>query len=426
MGGRTVFALATAPGRAAVAIVRISGPAALAAARRLGAPALADRRMRLARLCDPATGAALDEALCVGFAQGASFTGEETVELHLHGSPAVTRAVLRALADDPALAPAEAGAFTRQALEAGRLSLPQVEALADLIDAETEAQRRQALDGLGGALTRLADDWRAALIEARALAEAEIDFSDEGLDGGLVEAAHALAAQTRHSILSELRAATAAARLREGLTVALVGLPNAGKSSLLNVLARRDVALVSDLPGTTRDALEVRAEIGGQFVTLVDTAGLRETGDALEGLGIARARARAESADLRLLISAPGLPAPTHLARPGDIRVANKADLGPADGLAVSALTGAGLDALLSAIAARAAELVQGAGAAAHERQRLALERAAEALDIDPDQPPELFAEAIRSATAALDSLVGRVDIETVLGAIFARFCIGK
>jgi tRNA modification GTPase len=382
--------------------------------------------MRLCRLTDPATGVALDEALAVGFAAGASFTGTATVELHLHGSPAVTRAVLRALTADPALTPAEPGAFTRMAFETGRLTLPQVEALADLIDAETEAQRRQALAGLEGLLARAAEKWRTALVEARALVEAAIDFADEGIAEGTAEAGLMLADGVRAALQQELAGAAGATAVRQGFTVALLGPPNAGKSSLLNALARREAALVSPLPGTTRDVIEATVEIAGQRVTLLDTAGLRETGDALEAMGIERARARARAADLRLLVSAPGLPAPQAEARPGDIAVANKADLGRADGLPVSALTGAGLDALVAAVAERLGERVQSAGLAAHFRQQAALARAAAALDIAPDTAPEIVAEGLREATQALDSLIGRVDIEEVLGTIFARFCIGK
>jgi tRNA modification GTPase len=312
------------------------------------------------------------------------------------------------------------------AFETGRLSLPQVEALADLIDAETEAQRRQALAGLEGALAHAVEGWRAALVEARALVEAAIDFADEGIAEGTAEAGLMLAEGVRAALQQELAGAAGAEAVRQGFTVALIGPPNAGKSSLLNALARREAALVSPLPGTTRDVIEATVEIAGQRVTLLDTAGLRDTGDALEAMGIERARARARAADLRLLVSAPGLPAPQAEARPGDIAVANKADLGPADGLPVSALTGAGLDALVAVIAEQLGERVQGAGLAAHIRQQAALASAAAALDLAPDTAPEIVAEGLREATQALDSLIGRVDIEEVLGTIFARFCIGK
>jgi tRNA modification GTPase len=422
----TIFALATAPGRAAVAIVRISGPAAFGAAARLGAEVNPDRRMRLRRLVDPATDRLLDEALVVGFPAGGSFTGEACVELHLHGSAAVTRAVLRALGDDPCLTPAAPGAFTRQALDNGRLDLPQVEALADLIDAETEAQRSQALDGLGGALARAAEGWRSALLDARALIEAGIDFADEDVGEGTLEAALAEVAGVRAALLRELAGSAAAAQIRAGFTVALIGPPNAGKSSLLNALARRDVALVSDMPGTTRDVLEVRCEIGGQLVTLLDTAGLREGGDAVERLGIERARMRAAAADLRLHVTAPGLESVDETWQPGDIRVANKADLGRAAGLPVSAVTGDGLDSLVEALGTAAASRADGAGLAAHLRQRRALSDAAAALDMPVGVAAEIAAERVRAATRALDGLVGRVDVEEVLGAIFARFCIGK
>lgn len=426
MTAATIFALASAPGRAAVSVVRLSGHNAAEASGRIGASVPLDRRMRLRKLIDPATGDTLDEALVVGFARGASFTGEPTVELHLHGSPAVLRAVLRVLRDDPQLEPAQAGAFTRQALENGRLTLPQVEALADLIDAEGEAQRQQALAGLGGALVKAAERWRSRLVDARALIEAGIDFADEGIADGTLDAGLALAAAVRDEIAADLAGAEAAVAIRNGFTVALIGPPNAGKSSLINALSRRDVAIVTELPGTTRDVLEVRCEVAGQVVTLLDTAGLRDSDDKIEQLGIARARARAEAADLRLHVSAPGLPAPLHGWRDGDIHVANKADIGKAAGLAVSAMTGEGLDHLLAAIGNVVTERVAGAGLAAHARQDFALRQAMQALAVPPSPSPEIAAEHVRTATAALDGLVGRVDVEEVLGAIFARFCIGK
>lgn len=426
---RTVFALATAPGRAAVAVVRIAGPAAFAAAARLGARVKPDRRLRLVRLSDPASGEALDEALAVGFPEGGSFTGTATVELHLHGSTAVIRAVLAALDADPALTPADPGAFTRMAFDTGRLGLAQVEALADLIDAETKAQRRQALAGLDGALQHAAEGWRADLLTARALIEAGLDFADEDIDTTWEAEALATIARVRGSLGAALEGAAAAARVRRGFVVALVGPPNAGKSSLLNALVRREAALVSPLPGTTRDSVEVRADIGGLLVTLVDTAGLRDTTDPLEAMGIDRARRAAREADLRLVVTAPGLAGDAAVPQDGDILVANKADLGavpPPGAIAVSALTGSGLDALSAAIRDAVMTRVAGASDVSHERQRQALDRAWRALGNVGEAPPELTAEAVREATAALDSLIGRVDIEEVLGAIFGRFCIGK
>jgi tRNA modification GTPase len=423
---KTIFALATAPGRAAVAVIRISGPDAFDAAARIGAVVDPDRRMRLRRLHDPSSGALLDEALVVGFLAGGSFTGEASVELHLHGSSAVVRAVLGVLGEDPALTPAAPGEFTRQALDNAKLDLPQVEALADLIDAETEAQRKQALHGLGGALVRAAEGYRTALRDARALIEAGIDFADEDIADGTLEAGLADVASVRAALLAEVAGAAAAAQIRDGFTVALVGPPNAGKSSLLNALARREVALVSDIPGTTRDVLEARCEIGGQLVTLLDTAGLREGGDVIEQLGMARARERAGMADLRLHVSAPGLPASSQDWQCGDIAVAAKADLGEAEGLPVSAVTGAGLAHLVAAIERSIGGRTTGAGLAAHARHRRALSEAAAALDMPADVAPEVAAEQVRVAMRALDGLIGRIDIEEVLGAIFARFCIGK
>lgn len=425
---RTIFAPATAAGRAAVAIVRISGPAAAAAAARLtGSTIPLDRIARLRRLTDPATGAALDEALVLGFPAGGSFTGEPVVELHLHGSPAVLRAVLDVLSRDAALTPAEPGAFARQAFENGRLSLPQVEALADLIDAETEAQRRQALGGLGGALAEAAEGWRRMLIEAMALIEATIDFADEDIDHDTPrDAALAVIADVRAALARELAGAAAAQRIRDGLTVAVIGPPNVGKSSLINALARADVALVSDVPGTTRDVISVRLELGGLLVTVLDTAGLRETDDPVERMGVARARQRAAAADLRLFVSDPLHAADRAEFQAGDLRVSNKCDLARGDGLPVSALTGEGLAQLVAAIRVALARRVAEPGLATQARQRAAIAAALDALDLTPDMPVELVAEGLRRAAQRLDALIGRVDVEDVLGAVFARFCIGK
>lgn len=424
---RTIFAPASAPGRAAVTVLRISGPAAADSAARLASrtPPL-DRKARLMRLSDPDTGTPIDEALVLGFPEGGSFTGECVVELHLHGGPSILRSVMATLARDPALTPAEPGAFARQAFENERLSLPQVEALADLIDAETEAQRRQALAGLGGALARAAGDWRSRLIEAMALITATIDFADEDIDDTPLIAARAAIDEVRAALRREQAGAAAASAIRSGLTVAVIGPPNVGKSSLLNALARNDVALVSDTPGTTRDVIAVRLDLGGMLVTLFDTAGLRETDDPVERAGVAKARRHAEAADLRLFVSDPNQRAETTEARAGDLRVHNKCDVAEGPGLNVSALTGAGMPALIAAITDALADRVAAPGLAVQARQQAAIGAALDALEMPTDIPVEVLAEGVRSAAHQLDCLIGRLDVEDVLGAIFTRFCIGK
>lgn len=424
----TIFALATARGRAGVAVVRISGPAAVASAGLLMGHVPLGRGVRALR--DKA-GELIDEALVLRFDAGKSFTGEEVIELHLHGSPAVVAAVLRILGDDQALRPADAGEFTRRALANGRLDLAQVEGLADLIDAETESQRRQAVRVFSGALGEIADSWRKRLIRAAALLEATIDFVDEDVPVDVVPEVRDLLAGVRGEMAREAAGVRMAERLRDGFEVAIIGAPNVGKSTLLNRLAQRDVAITSDIAGTTRDVIEVRLDLDGIPVTLLDTAGLRETDDIVEGLGVARARARAEQADLRIhmLLDAP---VPHHDLVAGEIYVQAKGDTGSASGLAVSGLTGAGVDDLITLIAGELSRRVASVGLAMRERHRVALLAAVSSLDAAADGLDaghgmlDLIAEDLRTAIRAVDSLVGRVDVEQVLDEIFSSFCIGK
>lgn len=424
MAADPIHARATAPGRAGIAVVRLSGTGALALASKVVGP-LPEAGRSLRTLRD-ASGEPIDEALVLTFAEGASFTGEPVVEFHVHGAPAVVAALDRRLA---ALGsrPAGPGEFTRRALANGRLDLAQVEGLGALLDAETEAQRRQALRVAQGALGRAAEAWRERLLRALALTEAMIDFSDEELPGGLEAERDRLVAALAADLTREADAATRAERLRDGYEVALVGAPNAGKSSLLNALARREAALVTDIPGTTRDVIEVRLNLAGLPVTLLDTAGLREAGDAVEALGIARGRERARAADLRLVLIAPG----EDVLETGsdDLLVRTKADLGgePGPGLAVSTVTGQGLDQLTDAIAANLAPKAAGLGAGLTARHAAAMTEAADALSgIPAGAPPEIAADALHRASRALDALVGRLGVEDILGEIFARFCIGK
>jgi tRNA modification GTPase len=426
----TIFAPATARGRAGVSIVRISGPQAGEAARRLVA-SLPPARMAGLRAVRVG-GELIDEALVLWFPAGASFTGEETVEFQLHGSPAVVQEVLGGLGATGLARLAEPGEFTRQALQNDRLDLAQVEGLGDLLAAETAMQRRQAQALLQGALGRRADLWREGLLRASALIEATIDFSEEELPPSLIEEAGVAIGSVIGDLRRELEGYAASERIRDGFEVAVVGPPNAGKSTLINRLAQRDIAITSPLAGTTRDIVEVRLDIAGLPVTLLDTAGMRETEDALEALGVARAMARAAEADLRIFLVPPG-EVFAHLAPvAGDIVVAAKADLtsGVEDG--VSGLTGAGVDRLIERVRGVLAERVQSPATITRARHRAAvagaladLERAQRVL-ADGRQGPEVAAEELRAALRRLDSIVGRIDVEQVLGAVFASFCIGK
>lgn len=432
----TIFARASGSGRAAVAIVRISGPATRQAVVRIAGRLPAPRRASLATLRD-LVGEALDRALVLWFPAPHSFTGDDAAELHLHGGRAVVDGVLDALSRMDDLRAAEPGEFTRTAFENGRMDLTEVEALADLIEADTVSQRRQALRQLDGALGRWAKGLREALIEALALAEASIDFSDEDdLVSTFAAELRSRVAAVRTSIAAQLALAPRSEKLRAGLVVAIAGAPNVGKSTLLNRLAGREVAIVSAYAGTTRDAIEVDLDLDGHAVRLIDTAGLRDTDDPVEQAGIARAGLRIESADLVLwLDDGNDCLGPDKPDRDKVWTVATKADLGgragtPCD-LLVSAETGMGIDALLARLSAFAAESL-GSGETAlvtRLRHRLALETAAEHLHRfvdEPATPLELIAEDLRAAIDALASLIGSVGVEDILGSIFARFCIGK
>ena len=425
----TIYALATARGRSGLAVVRISGPGAVAAGLALCGSLPSPRVAGLRRLVWG--GELLDEALVVSFAEGASFTGVAVVELHCHGGPAVVGAVLRALSEQPGLRLAEAGEFTRRALENGVLDLAQVEGLADLIDAETEAQRRQAVRVLSGSVGQKVDGWRRDLIRAGALLEATIDFADEDVPVDVSPEVLALVDGLMADLGREAAGVTAAERIRDGFEVAIVGAPNAGKSTLLNQLAGREAAITSEIAGTTRDVIEVRMEIAGLPVTFLDTAGLRDTEDRLERAGIERALARAEAADLRLFLT-DGSPLPLDPVG-DDLVVLGKADTKSGwSGLAVSGKTGLGVPELMARIGEILGERVGSAGALVRERHRVAVTTAIAALAesraevVRPDSRVELAAEHLRQAVRALDALVGRVDVDDLLGEIFASFCIGK
>ncbi len=443
MSSTTVFALSTAPGRAAIAAFRITGPLAGAALERLtGLAAPEPRRAVRVEIRDPGTGEVLDDGLAIRFAAPASYTGEDLVELHVHGGRATVEAVGLALGRIDGLAPAEPGDFTRRAFLAGKLDLTRVEAVADLIDAETEAQRRQAMRQAGGALAALYDGWRADLIGALAHLEAVIDFPDEDLPPETeAEIAGTIAALAR-GVARHLADARRGERLRAGVAVAVLGPPNVGKSSLVNALARRDAAIVAPQAGTTRDVIEIHLDLGGYPAILADTAGLREAAGEVEEEGIRRALARAEDADLRLVMLDAREPVPSPaLARliGGDaLVVLNKTDLcgdppppevAGREALAVSAKTGDGLDALTGRLRLAVEERAASGASPAPTRlrHRLALEACLAALERAGEQAvPELRAEDLRAAAAALGRLTGRVGVDDVLDAIFRDFCIGK
>ncbi|MDE0056985.1 MAG: tRNA uridine-5-carboxymethylaminomethyl(34) synthesis GTPase MnmE [Defluviicoccus sp.] len=443
MSSTTVFALSTARGRAAIAVFRVSGPAAGAALESLtGLADPAPRRAMRVAIREPATGEMLDDGLALWFPGPASYTGEDMAELHVHGGRAVVEAVGLALGRTDGLVPAGPGDFTRRAFAAGKLDLTQVEAIADLVDAETEAQRRQARRQAGGALAELYESWRGLLVGALAHLEAFIDFPDEDLPREAEAEIAETVARLARDVARHLGDARRGERLRDGVAVAVLGPPNVGKSSLVNALARREAAIVAAEAGTTRDAIEIHLDLGGLPATVIDTAGLREAAGAVEAEGIRRALARADDADLRLVMLDARAPEPdAALARliDGDALVAlNKTDLratpppGRVAGMQATALsvrTGDGLAALIARLTDAVAERTA-TGAApvpTRLRHRLALDSCLAALQRAQGQDvPELRAEDLRAAAAALGRLTGRVGVEDVLDAIFRDFCIGK
>ena len=428
----TIYALASARGKSGVAVVRISGPLAFLAVETLAGDVPSPRRAALRRLVGQ-DGVLLDEALVLCFEEGASFTGEMSAELQLHGSVAIVNQVLTELSQIEGLRPAEAGEFTRRALENEQMDLAQVEGLADLIEAETEAQRRQALKVFTGALGEKTEVWRQKLIRAAALLEATIDFADEEVPTDVSPEVLELLSQVRNSLESEIAGVQISERIRDGFEVAIVGPPNAGKSTLLNALAGRDAAITSEVAGTTRDVIEVRMDLAGLPVTLLDTAGLRDTDDLVEGMGIERARDRAERADLRVILI-PSLTArPDIEPRPGDLVVVGKDDDGKiSQGRSVSGKTGNGIEELIGELSEQLSQRAMGASTAIRERHRVAMISALTSLESAQNEvllgadTVELAAEELRRAIVALDSLVGRIDVENVLGEIFSSFCIGK
>lgn len=437
----TIFALASAPGRAGVAVIRLSGPAAGRAAgelARLGQ--LPPRKAVRCRLRDPADGSPLDDGLLLWFPSPASFTGEDVAEFHVHGGRATVEAVSAVLARLDGVRLAEPGEFSKRAFLAGKIDLAEAEGLADLVAAETDAQRRQALHQLGGGLSRRLDAWRASLIEMLAHLEAWIDFPDEDLPEETAAAATAGILGLEASLRSFLDDSRRGERLRDGLHVAIAGAPNAGKSSLLNALAARDAAIVSETEGTTRDVVEVHLDLGGWPVVVADTAGLRDAPGPVEKEGVRRALERAKTADLVLVVFDGAIPpdgASLALLDRGAIAVVNKIDLGfvppaeirGAETIAVSAKTGDGLQELLQRVLARMAGLMprKEGPRLTRLRHRIAIEECADSLArAAAAGEAELIAEDLRIAARALGRVTGRVDVEELLDVVFRDFCIGK
>ncbi len=439
----TIFALSTAPGRAALAVFRVSGPAAGDVIDRMTGPRPPARAAGLRIIRDPQTREALDQGLVLWFPAPRSETGEDLAELHVHGGRAVAQAMLRAIGRVPGTRMAEPGEFARRGFENGKIDLTQAEAIADLVDAETHAQARQALRQAGGALARLYEGWRAELIEALALMEAAIDFSDEGDVGDKT----AREARVRVEALAEkigqhLDDGRRGEILRDGFHVVIAGPPNVGKSSFLNAMVRREAAIVSEEAGTTRDVIEVRMDLGGLPVVLSDTAGIRETEGKVEREGIRRTIARARDADLVLWMMdaadpQPELPADLGEHRSAVLRVLNKIDVAgagvPGDlrWLRLSLRTGEGLREVTRAIEAQARERIGATEAPVitQTRHRQQLEACIGALDDylrGSLAETELRAEDLRRAATALGRITGRVDVEDVLDQIFGWFCIGK
>lgn len=431
----TIYALSTAPGRAGLAVVRVSGPRALAVVERLTRrDAFTPRKAQLARFFD-SDGGEIDRGLVLWFPGPASFTGEDIAEFHIHGGPAIAAAMLRSIGAAKGVRPAEPGEFTRRAVENGKFDLTRAEALADLIDAETEAQRKQALAQYGGALEELYEGWRERLVSASAWAEASIDFAEEEIPANVLNVSRTAISEILKEIQAHLNDSHRGEILRNGIYLTVIGQPNAGKSSLVNALARREVAIVSETAGTTRDVIEVHLDLGGYPVILADTAGLRETSEAIESEGVRRALARAETGDLTLLLL-DGSAADPFAGLPStnaDLSVWNKADLdwpSPRSGFMISARTGAGIDQLVAALTKLVAARFQqntGTRPLTRARHRHALEEAAAALDRALAAPEaELMAEDLRLALRALGRITGRVDIEELLDVVFRDFCVGK
>jgi tRNA modification GTPase len=427
-----IFALASATGRAGIAVVRLSGQGAGAMVQALAGPVPPPRLAVLRRLAHG--GREIDQALLVWFPAPGSFTGEDVAEFHVHGGRAVREALFAALSALGAR-PAEPGEFSRRAVENGKLDLTRAEAIADLVDAETPAQLALALRQHDGALADLYEGWRAGLIAALGRAEAAIDFSDDGVGEAEFAAARGATADIIKQIQMHTDDAGRGESLREGLRLTILGPPNAGKSSLINALARRDVAIVSDIPGTTRDVVEARLDLGGYLLQVADTAGVRDTADWVEAEGVRRALAHAAGGMTLLLLDGsladPRAGLPANLPEP-DLTVWNKSDLGRREGLSISLRTGDGVSALVKMLQQKVQQRLEnrdGAPLLTRPRHRHALNEALGHMRhglAAPGEQPELLAEDLRLAMRAIGRITGHVDVEELLDFVFRDFCIGK
>lgn len=441
----TIFALASAPGRAGIAVLRVSGNGALGSFQALSQEAIEPRMASLRHLKDPVSRETIDKALVLYFADPASYTGEDLVEYHLHGGRAVVDSMMAYLRGCDGHRMAEPGEFTRRAFENGKMDLTEAEAVADLIDAETQAQKTQALSQIGGALSAIYEDWTERLKKLLAHMEADIEFPDEGMPDGIHPDLLPKVKELSTEIHDHLNDNRRGERLRDGVRIVIIGAPNAGKSSLLNLLAKRDVAIVSDMAGTTRDVIDVHLDLGGYPVILSDTAGLRpeqlgdeNAQDQIESEGIKRALALADNADIKLLMfdasqEMPDMHTLNLLDETGVILVNKVDDKHPEFNLdasfEVSVKNGDGIDAFVQALTERIEGLIglQETPALTRERHRAALSDAQESLTRAlSGQLPELVAEDLRLAIRGLGRITGRVDVEDLLDVVFRDFCIGK
>ena len=425
----TIFALASAPGKAGISIVRLSGPLAINVAEKLTKSKLKEKQPNLRVIYD-SDNHFIDQALILIFRKPYSFTGENVVEFHLHGSSAVVSSVIKLLGNFKGLRSAEAGEFTRCALDNGKLDLAQVEGLADLIDAETDAQHKQAARIFNGALGEKTKEWRAKLVKAGALLVATLDFADEEVPEEVTPEVEKLINMVLSDLDKEIIGVQTAERIRSGFEVAIVGAPNLGKSTLLNYLVGRDAAITSNVSGTTRDVIEVKLDLRGLPVTILDTAGIRKSDDKVEEIGISRALERSSLSDLRIVLTEDGEYPVGLKKRDTDIICIAKDDQGNRGG--VSGKTGAGIDRLKNNIWDILNDKAQYVGIATRERHKSSMVNAKKFLGnavVSLRDGPEYYditAEEIRAATSALDSLIGRIGVEDVLDEVFSSFCLGK
>ena len=425
----TIFALASAPGKAGISIVRLSGPLAINVAEKLTKSKLKEKQPNLRVIYD-SDNHFIDQALILIFSKPYSFTGENVVEFHLHGSSAVVSSVIKLLGNFKGLRSAEAGEFTRCALDNGKLDLAQVEGLADLIEAETDAQHKQAARIFNGALGEKTKEWRAKLVKAGALLVATLDFADEEVPEEVTPEVEKLINMVLSDLDKQIIGVQTAERIRSGFEVAIVGAPNLGKSTLLNYLVGRDAAITSNVSGTTRDVIEVKLDLRGLPVTILDTAGIRISDDKLEEIGISRALERSSLSDLRIVLTEDGEYPSGLKKRDTDIICIAKDDQGNRGG--VSGKTGAGIDRLKNNIWDILNDKAQYVGIATRERHKSSMVNAKKFLGnavVSLRDGPEYYditAEEIRAATSALDSLIGRIGVEDVLDEVFSSFCLGK